>query len=474
MRIPFKKIKKKYDIIIVGAGITGLTVLDRFLERKIDRRILVVESGSMLSKDPYPSNFSVKSKNLKIKKTSRFFGVGGGSNVWLPSHGLFDKNRINYYFKKFQFPLTYKTYLKYVDKAAKKFKTPHHSTFNQIKNTYKKLFIRKLVVNNHKINFFNFSSLLESKKVDFIENTTVQKLRFNNKSDEIHIRFQGNSSIKKVSGKVIILSTGTLECIRILNKSFKKKQENLGRGFMNHLRGFIGYYKTKKNMFKGSYKKINSHLSSYSGLQLRSKKKTNTYLRIFEGIHSPFLYKLILFFLNKFNSIRDNFFLKFILKFIVKLLTNLNGIIVRLSRYRYSSLMIFTEMKKNYNNLVQLKNNQLIVDYKLSKNDLDGIVDLLNEFEQEFKVKLSPTINFKNIINFINYDTSHHMGGVGMGNGKNFMVNAKSKLRNSNNTFILGGSCLNFSDSVNPTLTYIALSLYFADQICKDYYEKNH
>ena len=50
MRIPFKK---KYDIIIVGASITGLTVLDRFLERKIDRRILVAESDPMLSKDSY-------------------------------------------------------------------------------------------------------------------------------------------------------------------------------------------------------------------------------------------------------------------------------------------------------------------------------------------------------------------------------------------------------------------------------------
>ena len=78
MRIPFTKIKKKYDIIIVGAGITGLTVLDRFLERKIDRRILEVEIGSMLSKDPYPSNLLVKLKSLQIKETSRFFGVGGG------------------------------------------------------------------------------------------------------------------------------------------------------------------------------------------------------------------------------------------------------------------------------------------------------------------------------------------------------------------------------------------------------------
>ena len=34
MRIPFTKIRKEYDIIIVGAGITGLTILDRLLHKK--------------------------------------------------------------------------------------------------------------------------------------------------------------------------------------------------------------------------------------------------------------------------------------------------------------------------------------------------------------------------------------------------------------------------------------------------------
>ena len=81
--------------------------------------------------------------------------------------------------------------------------------------------------------------------------------------------------------------------------------------------------------------------------------------------------------------------------------------------------------------------------------------------------------NYKNITNNINFDTSHHMGGVSMGKDETFLVNSKSKLKASNSTFISGGACFNFSDSVNPTLTYIALSLHLADQIFKEYFEKN-
>ena len=43
--------------------------------------------------------------------------------------------------------------------------------------------------------------------------------------------------------------------------------------------------------------------------------------------------------------------------------------------------------------------------------------------------------------------------------------NNKLKFKSSNNTYITGGSTFNFSDSVNPSLSYIALSIYLGDYL---------
>ena len=473
MRIPFKKIRKEYDIIIVGAGITGLTILDRLLHKKKKFKILVLDTGSMLSKDPYPTNLKIKSKNFKIKENSRYFGVGGGSNVWLPSHGLFDKNKIEYYFKKSQFPINYQNYLKYINIASKKFKTPKHILFKQNKKKYKNLLERTLIVNDDKINFFSFSSILESKNVDFLENFSVKKLILNDKLDKVIIESNLNKSIAKIFGKNIILSSGTLECIRILNRTFTKKPKNLGKGFMNHPRGFFGFFKLKKNIFKKNKKKINNHLSAFTGLQLKSKSKMNTYLRVFEGIHFPIFYKLISFCMNKSIVINHNFLVKFIFRCLTKILRIIDDLIIKYTKNNFYSLMIFFEMERNDNNIVELCKDQLIVDYQLSKNDLDNAIELLHEFQNQFKVKLSTEINYKNINNYINLDASHHMGGIGMGDDENFIVNKKYKLKKSKSTYITGGAVFNFSDSVNPTLTYIALSLHLADEVYKNYRAKN-
>ena len=52
-----------------------------------------------------------------------------------------------------------------------------------------------------------------------------------------------------------------------------------------------------------------------------------------------------------------------------------------------------------------------------------------------------------------------------MGNNHKNLVDNKLKFKSSNNTYITGGSTFNFSDSVNPSLSYIALSIYLGDYL---------
>ena len=130
MQIKTNQLNKKYSYIIVGAGIIGLTILRELLENG-KKDILVIESGSLLSSNPYPNFMNVTSKNHKIKTTSTFSGVGGCSNVWGTICGLFDKEKIDSYYKEKKFPINYVEYLYYLNEA-KKYGYPSPTNFRKI------------------------------------------------------------------------------------------------------------------------------------------------------------------------------------------------------------------------------------------------------------------------------------------------------------------------------------------------------
>ena len=90
MHIGIKNIKSQYDFIIVGTGILGLTILQELIKNK-KKNILVIESGSFHSSDPYPKFAKTSFSKLPIKNTSRFYGVGGSSNSWGSISALFDE-----------------------------------------------------------------------------------------------------------------------------------------------------------------------------------------------------------------------------------------------------------------------------------------------------------------------------------------------------------------------------------------------
>ena len=471
MRVPFNNIKKNYDIIIIGAGICGLTLIDRFLENKFPGKILVIESGSMLSSDPYPNQFEVTSTNLKIKKTSRYFGVGGGSNVWGPLHGLIDKDKINYHFSNSQFPISYDDYIKYINISSEKFLTPNSSMFETQNTIYNNLKSRIIVRNNNKLNFFSFSSVLESDTIDFVENVNLERITFNKNEDVAIIKCKKTKDLFEISGKYLILSSGTLENIKTLYKSIHSVNTDIGKGFMNHPKGMIGFFKSEDQVFKKYIpKKMNDDFSAYTGFQLKSDKYLNSYLRILEGLHPSFLYQWNYVF-SDIVLTNKNLLIKFLAKCCLKIVSIITKIIHKLTIKNYYSVEVFCELEKNYYNSVKFSKNKLIVNYKISDREITEVLSLLKEFEKVMNVKIKPYQNERTLYKRIKRDSSHHMGGLAIGNDEKYLINNKLKVKLSNNTYITGGSAFNFSDSVNPTLSYIALSLYLSDYLSKKFYE---
>jgi len=465
LRVPLVKIDKNYDLIIVGAGICGLTLIDRLLEKKFQQKILVLESGSMLSNDPYPDQIAVKSTNLEIKKTSRYFGVGGGSNVWGPLHGLMDKDKIDYHFSNSEFPISYSQYIKYINIASEKYATPNSSMFKTFNKDRGSLKPRKIIRNNKKLNFFSFSSLLESNSIDFVENVTAEKIKFTRSEDIVVIKCKKTKTLHEVSGKYVILSSGTLENIKILCNSINNRNSDIGRGFMNHPKGMIGFFKSKKPEIESyTIEKIDDNFSSYTGLQIKSHKYLNTYLKVTKGLHLPFFYKLN-YLVSDITLTNKNFLIQFISKCLLKLISIITKIILKFTMNNYFSIEVFCELEKNYDNLVRLSKDRLIVDYKMSERCITEVLSLLKEFETQMKVKISPSYSRNTLYKKIKRDSSHHMGGLSMGNNHKNLVDNKLKFKSSNNTYITGGSTFNFSDSVNPSLSYIALSIYLGDYL---------
>jgi len=466
LKIPINKIQKKYDLIIIGAGVTGLTILYNLLEKKLNKKVLVLEYGSLFSKDPYPEKFNIISSNLKIKKNSRYFGVGGGSNVWGPLHGLLDKTKVNKFFADSKFPINYNDYIKYINKASLNYSTPNSNIFNLNEKKYKNYKFRKLIKNKKKIKFSRYSSLLESVKVDFVDNAFVKKLKFNRKIDKVVVKPVGRKNTIEISGNRIILSAGTLENIRILHKSYKKIPTNLGKGFMDHASGLIGSFKSNNKIFKNFLKKkINENFESFIGIQNNSDNSTNTYLRIKKGINYPIIYKL-------FHSLNDKILTdkNLVIKFFTKVFQRLLIILLRVLNFYnkgYYTLNIHCELKNNENNFVKLNKNRLIVNYKIEKNQIDEIYNFLKKFEKDFKIKIFPKFNKKNLQKLIFMDAGHHMGGLGMGKDNNSLINNNLKVKKSNGTYVTGGAIFNFNDSINPSLSYIALSIYLSDQLYK-------
>lgn len=464
MLIKTKNLRSKYDYIIVGSGIIGMTILRELIERE-KTNILVIESGSIQSKSPYPFFMNVKSKNIKTK--SRFSGVGGSSNVWGSISGVFDEEQINFFYKKKQFPINFATYKKYIDKASK-YGFPELKNFSVNNFTNKNLKVKKFIKISPNIRYFHFSSILEGNKVHFLQNSIVDRV------DDNKVFFQSESQRKNsVITNKVILCANTIENIKILSRSkLNIDTDILGKGFMNHPKGVIGSIK-KKEMFNYFIPYQNKNEIIYHGIQLKNSKYKH-YLKINTGFRIPILDRYIKildgnlkFYKKVFVGTSDRFinYYKLYLLKVLKFCRKLLNVFFK----NYFHLEAFTEMKMTEHNEVKYnkENNITEVNYKLSSDELISLNLLIAEFEKTFKTNIifKPS-NLEKLNKIVSNDASHHMGGIICGeNQKNSVVDLNLRLHNSKSIYVCSGGIFPFSGVANPTLSYVALAIWLAEEI---------
>lgn len=471
MQIRTDQLKPCYNYVIIGAGIVGMTILRELIE-KGKKDILIIESGSMLSKNPYPEFMSVFSNGNNLKVKSRFSGVGGCSNVWGSICGVFDEKTINSYYKKKQFPLNYTEYKYYLAKCEK-YGFPKFDEFNVLKKNNKKFRLKKFIKMTPNLLFNKFSSILESKNVHFLQNKYVDRIFTQNNISKVYFSDPlENKSFFTCRGKKFLLCANTIENYKIIKKSnFNINQEQLGRGFMNHPKGVIGSLKLNKNLTKFLSQKTISKIF-WNGIQLNNSEH-NHYLKVNKGFKIPFLdliikklhgnlkkYKNEFLLSNHFKSYFTSlviYFLKIIEKFINLFFKN------------YINIQAFTEMKKSEKNYINFdrKSNKTFVKYELSNDEVKSLDRLIKEFEKEFNLKiLFKPKSFSKLKKIVSIDSSHHMGGLVCGDDKtNSIVDLNLCVHNTKNIFVCGGAIFPFSGVANPTLSYIALAIWLSENI---------
>mgnify|MGYP006091319135 CR=1 FL=1 len=431
--------KNIYDLVIIGSGPAGCTIAKELSNKY---KILLIEEGQNFNPNLIKRRM-ILSEKIKIKKESLVVALGGASNTWGSGSSYFENfEMVDKKIKKNIWPITHNELLRLYKKISVKYniKFPSNTKSYEKNSTIEREFLA-----NSKI--IKFEKLLNYEKIDVLFNVKVNQF-YENKNKVTCVIIEKKKKIK-IEAKKLILCCGTLENIKIIHNSFKRKRKKinfdmLGKYFMNHPKLSIGKIKFPKPEVNFN-KYIFSGKNSYTGISLSQKNHNkNNLLNSFVRF-SP-IYK---------NIFKINFF---------------NKILHKLSRLIKSNLFLdgykilaFLEMSPSIKNNVMInKKNQIIVDYDFSKTDIQTLIELQKEIYSEFSSNSNNEKIIKINKNFIinkSIDASHHMGGTRYHpSSKSAFVDNNLKIIGLKNTYISSSSIFPTSGSANPTATIIALS----------------
>ena len=506
------------DVCIIGTGVAGISVAKKLLEIT-DSKVLLIDSGNAL----HSAYSSISGEigfegSLKIKATSRFFGVGGSSNKWGGVCARFDQAELDRsaFDLGAKWPITHEQLSEYYDDAelllgvkgvaSEKVESPLFTDFQT----------RTFMATQPPI---NFKDLARGHILSIVTNAHVVTME--SEGDVVTTvlaRSRRHTHTLKINAKEFVLAAGGLESIRTvldaLDRGALKNASGYdvaGSYFMNHPKRRLGKIEFKQGIEVPSalIGSLKNGIASYVGISQPSSVSEargllSPYLRlepIYEWTNNIFVSNVI----SRCHG-TSRLMLSFLKSLNIKLIlldmaesgepsTERKGNspvgysdIKALVLYAYHRLLGiraktrsfyvvgYFEMEPRSQNRVFLAGDVdalglkcFTVDYCLSPVDLESMSSLLAYFLERCGDGL---VSFDEIQEeherYIVEDASHHIGGLRMGmNPATSFVDDNLKVHGVRNLFVVGSSVFPTSGSVNPTSTIVALALRLGDHIAK-------
>tara|TARA_Y100000589_G_scaffold74281_1_gene67601 strand:+ start:6469 stop:8016 length:1548 start_codon:yes stop_codon:yes gene_type:complete len=502
--------KFKYDVILVGAGASGLICAKELSNKKPNIRIAIIESGGLRKNkkiNSLDSNISTnKSINFK-DSVARYYG--GKTNLWAGRILGIGEEELQ------SWPIDKQELLFWRDAAMKHLINDYSiddlydNSIELAKKTYlgtlldsgfqicPSILLRPKVF---RINYGKYSN------IDLFINSTVVKLNKAKSQDKIISLFACSSITGrkfKFKANQYICCNGGIEVVRLLflsskNKSIglANKSGNIGRNFSGHPRGVEGIIKLNKKINFDSNFIVNpiNHKKDFKlefGLELDtdfcSKNKISKSRICFNPLiielHSKFFYFINKGYINKRKKINNlgikefNFMMGFFfyvqlkLKKLFKLPRETAYLIV--SNYGASSLnknsKVYLGKDKDY-----LGYEKAIIDWQISKKDKESLKLTHKNLSEVLKKRNLGVLQSKLLETKEKWNiwggSSHFMSTTVMSKSPNHgVVDINCKAHDLKNLYIVGPSIFPTPYFSNPILFIILFSLRLANHITKLY-----
>lgn len=495
MEISFQKIKNSYDIVIIGAGISGITLAKNITKNK---NILLVEAGGRkYSRKQHKNSFSI-SKNLgnwPVTNYASYFSrlrlFGGNSIVW----GGWCMQLDDYDFENNEIWKLLKENLILKYKAAEK-----SLKINQrkiIDNDFKFEEIKPYIINISEGSFskLSFKDLKDEENIDVVLNTQLKNILFKDSYVSSILLKDDFNNVKEINMSELVIAAGGIESTKILMKELpdKLKPKSLGKYFMEHPQLQIGRLKTSNKQFINFIennspptikhlfddKKKKTKKKYFSGYKTNSTSRNYFVLRSSNVYQSKTLYRLRQIVLTKSLlstgkiKIADLLFLTVdVLDMFRKKLSNIFK-----NKKSYSIVAHFEQLPDARNQIYFDNDENLVLDWKLMKNDLknikqsiDDITNSLNKLTNtEVEIKKELLLDSSTMIKYLNknlFGIGHHMGTTRMGlDASSSVCDINFKVHTIDNLYVNSTSLFPTGGIANPTLTLVSLTHMLADTL---------
>ena len=292
---------KKYDVVVIGAGPSGLSVAKELHNTGLT--VAVLESGKTKVTEFHDRLRNVVSEGITIKEHSRERVLGGASTTWSglssPLDAIDYKKRT--FVKHSGWPVSAGELEPYYEKASARYHFPERDLYREggfrkvkmkselqleLADIDEKIFLAK----EDALDFGSaLKNLFAGERLDLYLDATAVKLIKSEKEGSVDAVEIVTSSMlrRQVEAGAFVVAAGGIENPRLLlHSDIGNKNDQVGRFMMNHPKNNFGIIKLKKQVAESPYYfgcMVEGN-AGYAGLRLSEdvqerKKVLNSYVR---------------------------------------------------------------------------------------------------------------------------------------------------------------------------------------------------